>query len=269
MTTLITVESLGLPTQKSEIDNRWCVQKIGMIGAGGVGKSEFWAQGDKTLFIQTEAGLNHLKCMKMVARSWDDVRNIVSKLIQADNAKVYPYDTLVIDTIDEFIELANQEIIKLVREKFPKSADKINTLFDYPASSDAGNPSWTQRMNLVMNALKKIADLPSALVFIGHLGSKEIKTATEKTNKDTITIGGQLGASLIHWTDHFLNIQTEQKGDVKKRIVRTIPTQFVEAKSRDCRIKDGWEWVNPKSMTLEERTISAQTNYKAMRSLFN
>ena len=47
---------LVLPTERSGVDKRWTSQKIGMIGQAGIGKSEFWAQGEKTLFIQTEAG---------------------------------------------------------------------------------------------------------------------------------------------------------------------------------------------------------------------
>jgi hypothetical protein len=49
-----------LPSERRKADNSWTAQKFLMLGQGGVGKSHFWSCGDRTLFLQTEAGLNHL-----------------------------------------------------------------------------------------------------------------------------------------------------------------------------------------------------------------
>ena len=98
-----------LPTQRSEVDDHWFSQKTGVIGPPGIGKSEFFSHGDKTLYIQTEAGLNHLRVMKVPVRSWDDFREVYTQLLQASP---FPYDTIVIDTIDKFVDLANQEAME-------------------------------------------------------------------------------------------------------------------------------------------------------------
>ena len=94
-----------LPKVKSEPDNRWISQKFGMIGSAGIGKSEFWSHG-QTLYLQCEAGLNHLSVMKVPITSWEAVREAVGALIQANVKKEFPWDTVVIDTIDKLVDYA-------------------------------------------------------------------------------------------------------------------------------------------------------------------
>ena len=268
MTTLAPVEALGLPTVRSGKDDRWISQSIGMIGPAGIGKSEFWSIGDKTLYVQTESGLNHLSVMKVAISSWDDWVTLLSKLTQANSKGQFPYDTIVIDTIDRFVALAEEEVIRRIRVRFPSKADDIHTLFDYPGSSKSGNPAWGWRVGLVQGSLSKLAALPACTVYIGHLHIKEIDLKTVKVSKETISIGGQLGASLVHWPDHFLNITSVKEQGVIHRVVRTLPVDTCDAKSRDCKVKNGWRWVNPKSTTLDDRMQAAKVNYNELRKLF-
>ena len=81
-------------------------QKFGVLGAPGIGKSGIFARGDKTLVIQTEAGLNHIKCMKLVCRAWSDWEDIWSAFIKAKTAGTLKYDTIGIDTVDNFVDKA-------------------------------------------------------------------------------------------------------------------------------------------------------------------
>lgn len=262
MSTTMTKPKLVLPTQRSGVDDRWTSQTFGMIGPAGIGKSEFWSFANG-LHLDTENGLSHLSCMKVALTSWEDFLNVGSELFKLNaSGKPFPYDTIIIDTIDELVELATQHVLEEVRRKFPNK--EVNTLFDYPASSNAGNPSWTRRSDLIRTSLNKLSHLPCAVVFIGHLGTKE----TTSTMKETITIGGQLGAFLCHWPNHLLNITTKKEGQQKLRVVRTIPTDAIEAKSRDCKVPDGWKWENPKSTSLEDRMKASEVNFKKLRSLF-
>ena len=75
--------AITLPKEKSKVENKWIDQKIGMIGSAGIGKSEFWSHGDKTLYIQTEAGLNHLSVMKVPVRSWGDFKELFTFMVKA------------------------------------------------------------------------------------------------------------------------------------------------------------------------------------------
>lgn len=241
-----------LPTQKSEINSKWIDQKVGLIGASGIGKSTFFSFGDKTLYIQTEAGLNHLPVMKVPIRSFQDLKDLLTALIQADQAKTFQYDCIVIDTIDELIDLINEEVVRRGREKFTKIANEINTIGDIP--NGAG---WSWNTELIKLTFDKLEKLPACIAFIGHLENKEVKTATDKFHKQTLSIGGKTGLWLTAWTDHFLNIESTMNGSNFVRKVRTRPTQYVEAKSRGNMVPDGWQWVD-----------DMKVNYDKFRGLF-
>ena len=241
--------AIVLPTVKSEPDNRWIAQKVGMIGAAGIGKSEFWSHGN-TLYLQCEAGLNHLKVMKVVIQSWDDFREAVGALIQANVKKEFPWDTVVIDTVDKLVDYANQESVARGKAKF--KAIEVNTVGDIP--NGAG---WAWSQDLVENGLSKLEELPCAVVYIGHLDNKEIKEPTRSIHKQTISIGGKMGGMLVAWTDHFLNIEAQITGGECKRRVRTLPTQTLDAKSRGGIVPDGWIW-----------DANSKVNYDKLKSLF-
>lgn len=235
---------MQLPTQRSEIDKRWTSQKFGMIGAPGIGKSKFWSFCNG-LYIQTEAGLNHLSVFKMPVRSWEDFKEVYSLLVKANQEGKFPYDTVIIDTIDKFVDLAQQEVITRGRNKFKQI--EINTVGDIP--NGAG---WAWSQDLVENALGKLEELPCAVVYIGHLELKEVKEPTRSIHKQTISIGGKMGGMLTAWCDHLLNVETQLVGNEQKRKVRTMPTQTIEAKSREGMVKDGWLWSSDDKANWEQ-----------------
>lgn len=220
-----------------------------MIGPAGIGKSKFWSFAN-ALYIQTEAGLNHLSVYKVVCRSWDDFVEIYSQLIQAANAGTFQYDTIVIDTIDKFIDLANEETIARGRNKF-KAID-INSVGDIP--NGAG---WAWNMDLVENAFRKLETLPAHIVYIGHLENREIKEPTRSIHKQTLSIGGKMGGMLTAWPDHLMNLDASYQGSKLIRKVRTLPSATIEAKSRGGVVQDGWLWDD-----------NDEANFKKFRSLF-
>lgn len=252
MSQQIIQNKLVLPTTKSAVDNRWISQKMGMIGPPGVGKSEFWSHGDKTLFIQTEAGLNHLEVMKLVATSWADLREIVRALIQANEAGQFPYDTVVVDTMDKLKDLADEEAVARGVAKYTKQAGEINSVGDVPNGS-----GWMWSTQLMEKTLAKLEALPCCVAYIGHLSVKEVKGPTTSFHKQTISIGGKTGEMLAAWPDHFLNIEAEMRGDKVSRKIRTKPTSSVEAKSRGGVVPNGWVWSE-----------DSAENYKKLRGLF-
>lgn len=242
-----------LPQKPSEINKNWIDQKIGMIGAPGIGKSQFWSFGGKTLYIQTEAGLNHLAVMKLPCRAFQDLREILTALIQADQAGKFPYDTIVIDTIDELIDLVNEEVIRRGREKFSKIAGDINSIGDVP--NGAG---WQWATEMTKMTLDKLEKLPACIVYIGHRNMVEVKTATDKFHKASISIGGKTGQNLLAWPDHVLNVEAMWSGENLKRVVRTRPTQYIDAKSRGDVVPDGTVWES-----------DMKVNYDKFRALFS
>jgi len=239
---------LVLPTQKSSVDNRWISQKTVVIGPPGIGKSEFFSHGEKTLYVQTEAGLNHLSVMKVPITSWEDFRELYTELIKA---KPLPYDTIVIDTVDKWVDLANAEIVDRGRNKY--KAAEINVIGDIP--NGAG---WAWSTDLVENALAKLEQLDAHIVLIGHLDRKEVKKPNNVSmHLQTISIGGKTGRAIISWPDHLLNIEAAFKGQDMVRTVRTFPTSTIDAKSRGGMVPNNWAWDS-----------DSKVNYTKFRSLF-
>lgn len=243
---------MKLPTEKSIIDLTFIHQKIGIIGAPGIGKSAFLAQEPKALFIEAEAGLNFLEVFKVSVRCWEDLREVYSELKVLEQTNKFPYTLGVIDTVDRIVDFAEEEIVKKAKEFYKTMANEINTVGDIP--NGAG---WSKQKDLVMGFLNKLEELPWALAYIGHLQTKEIKEGVSKYNKDTINIGGKLGLELLAWPDHLLHIKSQLVGEKLKRRIRTKPSQSIEAKSRGGIVPDNWEWSE-----------DMKGNYEYFRKLF-
>lgn len=243
---------IELPTGKSKKNLDFNSQKFGMIGAAGIGKSEFWAQDPKAFFIESEAGLNFLEVFKMPARSWNDLRNIYALLKNAENEGKFPYSVVVMDTIDRIVDYAEEEVIEKAREFYTKIADQINTIGDIP--NGAG---WFKTKDKVMNLLNKLEELPCAVAYVGHVTNKLFEDGVRKWHKSTINIGGKLGLELLAWPDHVLHVEAMLVGDKLTRSVWTKPTQSREAKSRGGVVPNGVKW-----------TEDMKKNYEEFRKLF-
>ena len=242
-----------LPSEKSGIDLRYSKVKVGVIGASGIGKSQFFAGDDKALFIEAEAGLNYIDCMKIPARSWADLIDIYASLVQLSQKEgEFPYSIVILDTIDRVVGFAEQDVISHAKEFYKKMADDINTIGDIPNGG-----GWSKTTQKVMNLLNKFEELPCAVGFIGHLKTKRIEQGSRKYDKDTICLWAGVGESVLAWADHILHVQASMVGEELRRVVYTKPTQSREAKSRGGIVPDGWSW---KSAMGE--------NYKNFRGLF-
>lgn len=250
---------IQVPTEKRKASKTWCQQKFLMIGQAGTGKSEFWAQGDKTLFIDTEGNLNHLDCFKMPGdkpvRTMDDLRDIVSSLIQAKQSGKLSFDTVVLDTVDKFLSpIINEEIISRAQTKYKGAIDKglqVNTIGDVPD----GN-GWAWQKELANNVFDKLVGLDTAVVLIAHIIEKKIETPTKKYDKMTINVGGQLGVGILGWAHHILHIEGLPVGGKIERYVYSLPTMEREAKSHGGIIPSPTKWsLDPKENYLKLRQL--------------
>jgi len=238
-----------LPTVKSEVDSRWISQDMLMIGPPKIGKSKFFSYGEKTLYIQTEPGLKHLSVMKVVCHSWDDFRDIYSELLKLDQDGKFPYDTIVIDTIDRLVDYVNAEVIERGKEKFKTLP--IYTIGDLP-----NGQGYSGAKDLATNALAKLSNLPACIALIGHLASKEISLENNvKMTLQTIALSPSIGMSICAWADHIINIEGGNKSGSRK--IRARPTGNVMAGSRGDLIPPDLVW-----------TEDSKVNYTKFRALF-
>lgn len=241
---------ITLPTAKTEIDNSFKHQRFGMLGLAGIGKSEFWAQDENALFLNTEGGLNALRVYEIPIRSWADLREAYAALKEANDKGAFPYSVIVIDTIDRLVDFAQEETVNRAKDFYKKI--EINTISDIPNGG-----GWYKQKEMVMNFLSKLELFPCAIAYIAHSDIKRIKETSSEYDKVTISIGGSLGDDLLAFTDHTMNIEAHRIGDKLQRIVYTMPTQSREAKSRGSMIPNGMKWGD-----------NMAENYKQFRQLF-
>jgi hypothetical protein len=221
-----------------------------MIGQGKCGKSEFWAQGKKTVFLETEPGLNHLDVETYPCRNWQEIRQAVAKMMKYREDPQFPFDTIVVDTMDRAVDRLGQDCIERGKQKFPKS--EINSIGDIPNGS-----GWFWQTNGTKDFLGALELLPAATVLVSHLKQQEVDEIVRKYNRWTISIGGQTGTGILHFVDHTMMIQCSQQGEKLVRIVRTKPNMTYEAGSRGDIIPDGVKWSD-----------DARANYLELRKLF-
>jgi hypothetical protein len=230
---------MQLPIEKTKPDLRFSVQKIGIIGQSGIGKSAFLAQEDKALFLETEAGLNFLEVYKIPIRTWNDLRDAYASLKEAQTKGNFPYTMIVIDTIDRLVDLAEEEIVSKAKDFYKNIADQINGIGDIP--NGAG---WSKTRELIMNFFNKIEQFDCAIAFVGHLSTKRIEEGVRKYDKNTISLWSSMGNDVLAWADCILHIEAHLVGDKLIRTVYSKPTQSREAKSRGAVVPDGMKWTD-------------------------
>ena len=241
---------LTLPQEKSVINKDFSYQKFGIIGISGIGKSSFFAQDPKAFFIETEPGLNFIETYKLSARSWEDIRNIYRAL--SDAPTPFPYNIIVIDTIDKLVDYAEEEVVNNAKKFYTKIASEINTIGEIPQGG-----GWSRTRQLVNAFMDKLNAFPCALAYIGHCIDKRVERGVKKYDRSTISIWKGMGADLLAWPDHLMQVDAELVGDQLVRTVYTKPTQSRECKSRGAIIPDGWRW-----------DVSDKVNYDKFRGLF-
>ena len=251
----VTLESLGFNMVPQEPTKDWKKQKFITIGAAKSGKTKFWSMaGDKAFWFRTEAGHNHVKTVGADIHDLKDFETWKTKLFQAKNAGIMPFDTIVIDTGDRLIDFITEDIIEKARQKFTKM--EINGIGDIPEGQ--GWYSLKTTTNLV---LKQFEDLNCAVVLIFHVGTDTLNEEgdSKKTyKKETINIGGKAGIALLAWADHILHIRTGYVGDMQARKLVLRGNKTVEAGTR---IKD-----MPASLAWTEDDTK---NFENFRKLFN
>mgnify|MGYP001596858466 CR=1 FL=1 len=248
---------LILPTEATAPTKRWGEMRFLMMGQAGCGKSTFWANDANALFIDTEGNLSHLGVKKVACRSWGDFRDIYEALYvaaQTANGVPFPYSTLIVDTADRWLALAEEEVIGRAREKYSAAVSaKIFTIGDIPE----GN-GWAQTTKLVMTALDKLDQLPCALVLIAHVKQVKVEEPTQKYDKETVSLWGGVGSNVLGWMKHTLHIQAMYVGDTLKRYIRTLPSKGLESKSHGGLVPDKTEW----------KTADLKAEWTTFRGLF-
>ena len=253
---------------------QWRRQSFVVIGAPKIGKSELFAVGEGSLFLDIEGGLSHLEVMKHPKErpflDYDELESYIDQLVAMKQKGTFPekIDTLVWDTATRLVNLATAKTVEIFRNKLPNK--QFETIEEIPLGGDKGNPGWGVRTNLVDNLLAKGKQLGICQVIIGHLDFKPVKNDQGiDITRQTISVGGNLGRAFLNNADHVLNIIGKTGPDgVITRTVRALGTATIEAGSRGLCVPDNWVLINPTARTPEALKIASEANYKKLRSFF-
>jgi len=251
---LVSMESLGFNMKATEPSKSWRKQKFIMLGPGKSGKTKFWAEsGDNAFWFRTEAGHNHVKTIGENILDYQDYEKWVNNLFKAKNAGILPFDTIVIDTGDRWVDVHTEKVIEDARNKFTKM--EINSIGDIPEGQ-----GWFAQKTKINLALKQLEELNCAIVLIFHVGTDVLNEEgdTKKTyKKETINVGGKTGTAILAWADHILHLKTAYVGDLIARKMLVRGSKTIEAGSRIKDIPQSFVWSD-----------NDADNYKKFRTLF-
>ena len=252
---------------------RWRSQTFCVIGAPKIGKSELFAAGEGSAFLDIEGGLSHLSVVKFPKDrpfiDYDELERTLDNLVALKQSGKWPasIDTIVLDTATRLTQLSSEKAVEIMNRKHPNKG--WETIEEISLGGDKGSPGWQLRSNLVDSLLGKLKQLDCAIVIIAHMEHKKVKNDQgAEIDKQTIDIGGQLGKAYLRYSDHILNIIGKNDGGIITRTVRALPTATVEAGSRGLCIPDLWVLENPKARTKEALAEAAKANYAKLRSFF-
>lgn len=265
---------MELNFEKTGSEKAWRKQTFCIIGAPKIGKSELFAAGEGTAFLDIEGGLSHLSVVKFPKDrpfiDYDELEATLDNLVALKQTGKFPpqIDTFVVDTATRLTQLASEKTVDIMNKKHPNK--DWETIEEISLGGDKGSPGWQLRANLVDNLLGKLKQLGCAIVIIAHNENKKVKMDNGvEIERNTIDIGGQLGKAYLRYSDHILNIIGKNDGGIITRTVRALPTASVEAGSRGLCIPDKWVLENPKDRTPEALKEAAVANYKKLRSFFD
>ena len=259
--------------EKSSGKKAWRKQTFCVLGAPKIGKSELFAAGEGSAFLDIEGGLSHLSVVKFPKErpflDYDELEGTIDSLVALKQGGKLPstIDTFIVDTATRLTQLASDKALEILNRKHPNKG--WETIEEVSLGGTSGSPGWQLRSNLVDALLGKLKQLDCAIVIIAHMEHKKVKNDMGiEIDKQTIDIGGQLGKAYLRYSDHILNIIGRNDGGIITRTVRALPTATIEAGSRGLCIPDNWVLVNPTARTPEALKVAAKANYDKLRSFF-
>jgi len=226
-----------LTTEKTKPKTDLSQMIVLMYGPAKIGKSTWASTAPGAIFVPTEPGLAQLSVSKTIAPSkdccedWDDVVDGVEDLL-ADAKEIPaeedPFKTVIIDTVDEFTELAAEDVIEQHNRKAQKKAEHIS---DIPFGK-----GYAQLWQKCKGVIRKLARSRYGLVLIAHSYEVTKEDANGDYQVTVPALAGKLRTQIEGMADLILLADTVSEGGVEKRILHTKPSRFHVAGDRTGRL---------------------------------
>jgi hypothetical protein len=214
-----------LPTRKTPARTDLADLTVLIYGAPKIGKSTFCSQGDRAVFLATEAGLNHLETYQVPVASWPELLDACAEIAAGE----HNFRTVIIDTIDNALQMCEHYVCERQGIK-------------HPSDLDFGK-GYSLVTNEFTRVLIKLSLLPYGLYLISHAEQIEVKTRTEKYRKWVPSLSGKARKAVLSLMDIILYADIEDVLDAgghptERRVLRTKPTTAYEAGDRTGRLPD-------------------------------
>ncbi len=224
----------SIPKSPSPMRTGFQQQIVLIYGRPKSGKSTFASQFPRAVFIPTEPGLKHLSVRKIpedqeAVASFAEFDAAVAA-IQHHDPKAEDVKTIVIDTIDSLVALAEQEICEQRRVKH--------------VSEIPEKAGYTLVNARVERAIRNITKHQQGVVLMSHISEEEIVTAKGVISKASSSLRAKTRQFIHGLCDMILFVDVSEEIDPKtgniesKPILRTKPNIRWDAGERNGYLPD-------------------------------
>lgn len=203
-----------IPTEKTSPTSRFGDLLTLIYGAPKVGKSTFCSELDKPLFLDTENGLQSLSVYRIGIDSWETFISVYKEL-KAQKGKL-PFNTLVIDTIDNLWQMCSDFICK-----------KNGLMHESDLDYGKGYSIVKKEFNLALAAYR---GLGMGVIYTSHADSKEIKTKVGSYSRFEPTMPKTCASVVLPTLDFILYAESREDSEGNEvRILHTKPSRYWNA----------------------------------------
>lgn len=208
----------ALPTARSGGTGRLEEKMIVLYGPAGVGKSTLASEFGDVFFLECEPGLNDLEVYKESVTSWPEFCDWTTALKKAATEGSFPYEWVCVDTLDMAATYCSAH-----------TNAKLGVIHESDLEWGKG---WSVARNELQRWLGKLAALPGGLILVSHSQEIDIKTRNRTLTKTVPTLPKGPREVALNMADLVLLVDWEDGEDEERRVIKTKPSAFWEAKER-------------------------------------
>lgn len=212
-----------------------------LYGPEGIGKTTFASCAEKPLFISTEAGTKFVDVFDRPCPDWTMFQQVVAELEKEFKEGKQRFKTVVVDTID----IAYDHCQFYVCEHLG---------IDHPADEEWGKGYQAIRQEFTRQ-LARLSGMMTALIFISHEKSAEIRGKLIKTQRTVPTLANSGRRVILPMVDIIghCGFKLGRDGEpTKERILEFEPSDDVERKDRTGLL--------PKTLALQYSEFASYMN---------
>lgn len=189
-------------------------QKTMIYGLPSAGKTSLAAKMDRPLFIDTEGGLTNMDAHRTpTLKRYVQAVQVINMIHKEAKDYKKDYDTIVIDSIDWLVRLAEEHAagIASVDEKGVVHKDMSATIGKANGGYGNGNKQLENHLRAeLMPALQLLIDDGFGICLIAHADQKDVMDPDGYTvTKITPAIGERFMEAFVQWCDNVLYLRND------------------------------------------------------------